>query len=418
MSPEGELAEPAADLTQRAERMSRRAQAVEFLLVGGVTPLLFAASWLLRERVGLDAAHLAVGFTFFHLAHIVNDPHFSASYLLFYEDFRVRAFGTAFPPALRMRYLLAGLLLPAGLALWAIAALVHDSAAQLGLLMELMFALVGWHYVKQGFGVMNVLAARRGVRFVPSERRVILAHCFAGWAFAWVNPHTQARLQQEKGLIYLAVARPRSLEWLMLGAVVATALALIVMLVRKRRRDGRLPIVTPLTALLCSIWAWMIFSAADPLVRYATPALHSLQYLYFVWLLKSNEAKSRTVAPWFEAPPRERLAIFALFALALGWLLFHGAPGALDDMFAGPPGIGLGVSLGVTPYFAALYAFVNIHHYFMDNVIWRRDNPRTRFLKATDEGGIRHSDARAGAEAREVQAMRAGAVIGEPDHEG
>jgi len=25
--------------------------------------------------------------------------------------------------------------------------------------------------------------------------------------------------------------------------------------------------------------------------------------------------------------------------------------------------------------------FVNIHHYFMDNVIWRRDNPDMRFLR-------------------------------------
>jgi len=24
---------------------------------------------------------------------------------------------------------------------------------------------------------------------------------------------------------------------------------------------------------------------------------------------------------------------------------------------------------------------VNIHHYFMDHVIWRRDNPDTRFLR-------------------------------------
>ena len=38
--------------------------------------------------------------------------------------------------------------------------------------------------------------------------------------------------------------------------------------------------------------------------------------------------------------------------------------------------------LGPTPYFAAIYAFVNIHHYFMDTVIWRRDNPATRHLFA------------------------------------
>ena len=36
--------------------------------------------------------------------------------------------------------------------------------------------------------------------------------------------------------------------------------------------------------------------------------------------------------------------------------------------------------LGATPYLAAIGTFVNIHHYFMDNVIWRRDNAETRLL--------------------------------------
>ena len=65
-------------------------------------------------------------------------------------------------------------------------------------------------------------------------------------------------------------------------------------------------------------------------------------------------------------------------ALGLGWILFHGAPWALDDTVARHPA--LLAALGSTPYLAAINAFVNIHHYFMDHVIWRRENPRTRYL--------------------------------------
>ena len=39
-------------------------------------------------------------------------------------------------------------------------------------------------------------------------------------------------------------------------------------------------------------------------------------------------------------------------------------------------------ALGETPYFAAIFVIVSIHHYFMDNVIWRRENPDTRYLRA------------------------------------
>jgi hypothetical protein len=51
----------------------------------------------------------------------------------------------------------------------------------------------------------------------------------------------------------------------------------------------------------------------------------------------------------------------------------------LDDLVV-PAGGFADAALGATPCFAALYAFVNIHHYFMDAVIWRRDNPETRHL--------------------------------------
>lgn len=370
------MAEP---LPLEPSRSRRWAGLGEFLLVGGLTPLLFPASWLLRRGLGLDAAELAVGFTMFHAAHVINDPHFSVTYLLFYEDARARAFGAAFEPAQRARYVFAGLVVPLALAAWAIAALATRSAAALGWMIQLMFFLVGWHYVKQGFGVMTVLAARRGVTFRPRERLAILAHCFAGWAHAWTSRVDPGVEIEEKGVAHRMLASPPGLDRVAQIVLAATSLALVAVLVRKWRREGRLPIVTPLTALLCSVWSWSIWSGADPLVRYMIPALHSVQYLYFVWLLKGNQAREREGAPWFEASVGARLGILAASALGLGWILFHGAPSALDDALV--PRRARWSSLGPTPYFAALYTFVNIHHYFMDHVIWRRENPLTRYLR-------------------------------------
>ncbi|HEX5659143.1 MAG TPA: hypothetical protein VFX59_18245 [Polyangiales bacterium] len=339
----------------------------EFLLVGGLTPLLFLLSWLLRESLGLDDAELAVGFTFFYGAHLVNDPHFAVSYLLFYEDVRARAFGAAFSSGQRVRYWLAGFVVPLCLLAWAGYALLTRCLPAFGILIQLMFWLVGWHYVKQGFGVLMVLGAQRGMRFSLRERQAVLAHALCGWLYAWANPHDPGRTLEEKGVLYATFAHPRWLEPLALALLLATVPPLVWALRGKRR------LATPLTGFLCSVWAWSIFSALDPLVRYAIPALHSLQYLYFVWLLKGSEAREREREPWFETAAPARLARLALCALALGWLLFHGLPGWLDGGKKGP--------LGPTPWFAALYAFVNIHHYFMDSVLWRRDNPRMRYLQ-------------------------------------
>ncbi len=361
-------------------RARRWAGIGELLLVGGLTPLLFPLSWLLRRWLGLDAADLAVGFTMFHAAHVINDPHFSVTYVLFYRDARARALGAAFSPAQRARYVFAGAVVPAALAAWAVAGLALRSAAVLGWMIQLMFLLVGWHYIKQGFGAMVVLASRRGVTLLPRERLAVLAHAYAGWAHAWAS-HARPGLEvEEKGVVYTTLSFPAGISRITGPVALATLAVLAVSLARKWRREGRLPLATPLVAFLGSVWLWSVFSGVDPLVRYVVPALHSVQYLYFVWLLEGNRAREREKAPWFETSARVRLGILAASALGLGWLLFHGAPWALDDGLL--PARGRPAALGATPCFAALYTFVNIHHYFMDTVIWRRENPLTRYLRA------------------------------------
>jgi hypothetical protein len=357
---------------------SRPHRVLEFLAVGGLTPFLFPLSWLLRRALGLDDAQLAVGFTFFYAAYVINDPHFAVTYLLFYRDAKNRALGDAFPRALRIRYLFAGFVVPIALFAWGLGAVLLRSPRTLGLMIQLMFLTVGWHYVKQGFGVMTVLAAWRGVRFLPRERWAILAHCFAGWAYAWASPFDPGREVEEKGVIYRTIAHPHGLERVTLVIFLATIVPLGYVLVAKWRREGRLPILTPLIALLSSIWAWSIYSNIDPLVVYVVPALHSVQYLYFVWLLRRNQGREREGPPWFETSAKTRIGILAVSAVGLGILLFHVGPTALDDFFV--PKKYAFTDLGPTPYFAALYALVNIHHYFMDNVIWRRENPEMRYL--------------------------------------
>lgn len=359
-----------------------RSRTAEFLLVGGVTPFLFPLAWLLRRCIGLDASTLAAGFITFYAAHVINDPHFSVTYLLFYRDFRARAFGGAANPPQRARYLLAGVVVPLALSVWAVASIAAKSAFALGLMIQLMFFLVGWHYVKQGFGVMSVLAARRGVRFSRRERWTILAHCFAGWAYAWASPADGGTEVEEKGVVYTTIAHSRALEHATLAICVVTAVVMLGVLLEKRLREGPLHLLSPLVALLSTIWSWSIYSSIDPVVVYLVPALHSVQYLYFVWLMRSNEAHEREGPPWFDVSARVRMGILAVSAVGLGWILFHFAPAALDDMLFPRHRRGGDGPLGPTPCFAAIFAFVNIHHYFMDWVIWRRDNPQTRYLLA------------------------------------
>jgi hypothetical protein len=369
-----------ADAARSDERWSGVA---EFLLVGGATLVLLPLLWLLRAGVGFDRADLVAGFLTFYGAYVINDPHFAVTYLLFYKDAKRRASSSELSVAYRVRYWVAGLVVPVGLGAWAFGALATRSAQMLGSMIQLMFLLVGWHYVKQGFGVLMVLSARRQVRWSLGERRVILAHCFAAWAYAWANPAMPAGEFEEKGVVYRALAHPRWFELTALALLAVSTLALLWILAGKVRRERRPLPFGPLAVFLISVWAWTIYSSADPLLRYVIPALHSVQYLYFVRLLKGNEAKAAEGPPFFGRPVSVRLGALALSALALGWFLFHGAPSILDPLLVPRRHGGTLDALGATPVFATLFVVVSIHHYFMDAVIWRRDHPDTRYFRIT-----------------------------------
>jgi hypothetical protein len=351
------------------------------MLVGGATLVLFPVSWLLRKSVGLHASDFAAGFLTFYAAYVINDPHFAVTYLLFYKDAKTRALGGEFSLAQRIRYLNAGVLVPVVLTVWALVALAQRSAQSLGWMIQLMFLLVGWHYVKQGFGVLMVLSARRGARISTRERTVILLQCFAGWAYAWASPAIAGGEFEEKGIVYRAPAHPRWLELTTAAVLAASTAALFWMLAAKWSRERRMLPLAPLCGFLITVWSWTIYSSIDPLVQYVIPALHSIQYLYFVWLMKRNQAREAEGPPSFGRPVGVQLGFLALSALALGWFLFRGAPTLLDATLARRTRNVAVDALGETPYFAAIFVIVNIHHYFMDHVIWRRDNPETRYLR-------------------------------------
>jgi hypothetical protein len=83
--------------------------------------------------------------------------------------------------------------------------------------------------------------------------------------------------------------------------------------------------------------------------------------------------------------PAGRLALFIGQATLLGAILFSLAPTVFDALGSFSPS--LIVSYNTTIFGSTLFLFlftifVNIHHYFIDNVLWRRDNPCVKeFLK-------------------------------------
>jgi hypothetical protein len=119
----------------------------------------------------------------------------------------------------------------------------------------------------------------------------------------------------------------------------------------------------------------------NPLLAAVAPGFHSLQYLAIVWRYQFNVERARGHGRGFSTRglgrvlggPGAGLALFVVAGTLLGAMLFWAIPFAISAQFGfanSPLGAG-------APVFA-VWVFVNIHHYFIDNVIWRRENPDTR----------------------------------------
>jgi hypothetical protein len=348
---------------------------VDFFCLGGGSLLLLLP--LLLVPVTPD---LRGDFAFWTLliAQIVNHPHFAHSYQIFYSGFRGKAFGQTFEPELRRRYVFAGLVVPVVLFLYLLAAIAAGSAAALGYAGNAMFFFVGWHYVKQGYGMAMLDAVLKRCFYTPVEKKVLLWNSYTVWILSWLLANRIVSQRDLWGLAYYTFSTPDWLIWLAVAAAACTTGAFLLTGLGKAYRESwRLP-WNGLLAYVVSLYVWLLVARINPLWVLIIPAFHSLQYLVVVWryqLNRTQAAPDAAVRPGRLLPSvgSLRLALFLVLGVFLGWLGFWGLPAWLNGAVAYDRSI-----FGPTVFLFVCWIFINIHHYFLDNVMWRRENPETR----------------------------------------
>ncbi|WP_292513234.1 hypothetical protein [Methylobacterium sp.] len=129
------------------------------------------------------------------MANAINHPHFAHSYQIFHRDFRRKISGPDYPRVLRLRFIAVGIAAPIVLVLFFPACVMSGDPRILGLAGNLMAFVVGWHYVKQGYGMLMVDAALKRRFFSASEKKILLVNSYTGWLFSWlaINVATSER---------------------------------------------------------------------------------------------------------------------------------------------------------------------------------------------------------------------------------
>jgi hypothetical protein len=338
-------------------------------LVGGASLLVFAGFHLFTPE-NSDSVRLAM--LMYGLSALVNWPHFLLSYQLLYWDRRRELLK-------KPSYFWAAFIAPALLLAAVAVGFTRTDDLVFSLLVQVMFLTVGWHYVKQTFGTMVVSSATENYFFSPLERRSLLANLYSLWGLSFISGHTESREADFFGLKYDLLGL--STDWLALayGAVAVTGVFALVVLGKRYLREGRGPSRVAWMSF-ATLYVWYLPFAAHRHFFYVIPFFHSLQYLLFVGALKKNQWSAETQAESGEVRRKTLFKnVFLYFgsSLALGLIFFSGLPGFLDGKM--PQWNSEAARIWSPTVFMGLFQlFINVHHYFIDNVIWKKDNPDLR----------------------------------------
>jgi hypothetical protein len=345
----------------------------DFLALGGLSLFVCGAIAVLLPR-GIPNAQQAALVTI--LMTIINQPHFAHSYQMFYRNYREKAFGS-FPAALRLRYIIAGIVVPAILVTFLAGASLAGNARLLAYGANAMFFLVGWHYVKQGYGILIVDSVQKRIMFSDNAKTILRANGYATWIVAWlaVN-HAISGRNFYISLNYFSLPIPTWIYQSAIAVLVVTSVATAGVLVRRWREAQRQLPWNGVIAYLTTLYLWVIFVRINPLVLAVVPTFHSLQYLAVVWRYQLNagaQGASRSAPSQLARFLPAQWSSFGLFialGILLGFLGFYGLPRSIDAIFPYDKHL-----FGPSLFVFSFYIFINIHHYFLDNVMWRRGNP-------------------------------------------
>ena len=380
---------PSAASSQRNYLFVSRS--MDFLLLGGISLLLWVPFYFFAgQSTTLGSLGLALPAVAIALGYWVNYPHFMASYKLAYTQ------GRAFIRSnwLQLVFVPIAMIVMLGLAYVYWGTTIGDSHAVLSLNTALenvglktrvgvypnlgtellgyfvlfMYFTVGWHYSKQTFGCMMVYAKFDQYPLAGLERNLIRYALLSTWWLTWLYSNCSPGTFPFYGLTIHRLNLPYL--WFQVSYVVVAILfaALLVMFLLKYRAQKKPPSINFLVPML-ALLTWHIPLFGQPQLFVVIALFHSLQYFPFVARVEATRYHKEH-RPY----PLARLAGFFLLMAAFGYLAFEYVPNRLDLETSATSQFGLGF------FIIAIVAYINIHHYFIDNVLWRFKNKEVREL--------------------------------------
>jgi len=343
---------------------------IDFLCLGGgflifVLPIFFFIPKD-NETVGTISLITIIAAIF------ITHPHVIHSYFIFYRDFRFKTFSKEYP--LRKKYIFAGIILPLIMIIGFSYCILAQNYIPLGYTANLMGFLILWHFAKQGYGMLMVSAALKRSFFTGPEKRILLLNTHFVWLFSWVLINDTIHEKTLWGIEYFTFALPAWALWLTATPMVISTIFVASLFIKRCLSNYASFPKNGAMSYLTSLYVWLIVVHLHPALILTVPIFHSIQYFVVVWRYEINKSNTDYKAELEKnthptVSVKRRLINIGAATLVFGIIGYWVIPIALDFFIS--------YEIENLPNTAFIFMFVifyNIHHYFIDNVIWKKEN--------------------------------------------
>jgi hypothetical protein len=320
---------------------------VDAALVGGLSILAGLVFWGLDARGHPDPVP---GLAFW-LGWLVNWPHFSAStYRLYHSKSNIAQYPVT---AIGIPFLM----------LAAVIGSFRSPIVVAPALVKLFLLWSPFHFMGQSLGITLLYARRSGFPVGRLDRAVYSGFFYASYLSVVVSKEVDPAPGVFGGVLYPRLGLP---GWMATASQIAVILygGLLILLIGRTALAARRPI--PLILLLPAVTQLVWFELGRRVSSYdaMVPFFHALQYLLIAWAMQLKERLAASGAAGSKAFVLWESSKWYLLNLVGGALLF----GLLPRMATQ-----LGFPLNFTQ--PVLFAAIQIHHFFVDGVIWKLRNP-------------------------------------------
>jgi hypothetical protein len=334
----------------------------DFLFIGGLSLLLFPLLYLLVDDAYLSTLLTAA----FVVQFVINFPHFSATIFRLYHS---RENMMSFP--------VTSFVIPVIVLAMTLAALFSVELFASVFLM-IYFLWSPYHFSGQSSGVTMVYARRNNYRIDKRERIFLSGFIFSSFliSFLWAlqnryggrNVDDITATEQIFGSSFYTLNVP---DWVLipLGIVIAISAGMFFFLIARqtiKKKEKYPPFMLFLPAI--AHFVWFTFSSRFGVFAFIAlvPLFHSLQYLYIAWAVQLKEKYgANEQQPLDHRKARRETLAWYVSNIIGGIIMFAVLPNIFSRVFDIP---------FLVSFFIIAIGF-QIHHFFVDGVIWKLRNP-------------------------------------------